>query len=209
MAEARTFTIRPWMWKSGIVLLHTSSGFISTVDAMHRAPQAMFSCVSGTIFGFFVVPEVWSTSARSERFTESRGLPIAAPLRGRPAVCFFSEKRPAMSGDGTSSSSFSTFVFRATPMAFSVCVFSSSFSLSFSCTMSAFAGRSLNSNSYSSLLRPMFSGANVHLSEKAKKQTAASGPLGMAVHRRSVRSRPRTSTASLMQNSLSFLSESG
>mmetsp|Transcript_24598 Transcript_24598/g.73135 ORF Transcript_24598/g.73135 Transcript_24598/m.73135 type:complete len:254 (-) Transcript_24598:96-857(-) len=198
------------MWKSGIVLLHTSSGFISTVDAMHRAPQAMFSCVSGTIFGFFVVPEVWSTSARSERFTESKGLPIAEPLRGRPAVCFFKEKRPAMSGDGISSSSFSTLAFRATSTASCVRAFSSSLlSESFACTTRAFAGRSRNSNSYSSLLRPRFSGAKVHRSEKAKKHTASSGPLGMAVQRRSTRSRPSTSTASLTQNSLSFFRESG
>merc|ERR1712151_263326 len=41
-AEARTFTMRPWMWNKGIVLLQTSSGFICTVEAMQRAPQAMF-----------------------------------------------------------------------------------------------------------------------------------------------------------------------
>mmetsp|Transcript_38657 Transcript_38657/g.99926 ORF Transcript_38657/g.99926 Transcript_38657/m.99926 type:complete len:220 (-) Transcript_38657:220-879(-) len=201
--------MRPWMWKRGMVLLQTSSGFISTVEAMHRPPQAMFSCVSGTIFGFFVVPEVCSTSARSVRFTVSSGFPIGSPLIGLPAVCFFIENRPAASGDGVSSSSFSTFVDRATLMALSVCFFSSSARESFACTIRALAGRSMNSNSNSSLLRPIFNGAKVQRREKAKKQTAASGPFGMAVQRRSVRSRPSTSTASLIMNSFSFFRDSG
>mmetsp|Transcript_57336 Transcript_57336/g.166438 ORF Transcript_57336/g.166438 Transcript_57336/m.166438 type:complete len:216 (-) Transcript_57336:245-892(-) len=193
------------MWKRGIVLLHTSSFFISTVEAMHIAPHAMFAWVSGTIFGFFVVPDVCSTNARSSRLMDANGLPIASPFNGLPAVCFFMVKRPATSLLGNSSRSFSTFTFLATPMALPVCACSSSLSVSLSCTTSAFAGRSMNSNSYSSLLKARFKGAKVHLKENAKKATAASGPLGMAVQRRSVRSRPRTSTSSLTQKALSSL----
>mmetsp|Transcript_31306 Transcript_31306/g.93226 ORF Transcript_31306/g.93226 Transcript_31306/m.93226 type:complete len:321 (+) Transcript_31306:706-1668(+) len=208
-AEARTFTMRPWMWKRGMVLLHTSSPCISTVDAMQRAPHVMFACVSGTIFGFFVVPEVWSTSARSSRLTVARGLPMGSPLSGLPTGCFAREKSPANSSEGFSSSSFSTLVFRAMATALLVFVASCSSSLSLFCTMRALAGRSMNSNSYSSLLSPMFSGAKVQRSAKAKKQTAASGPFGIAVQSLSSRLRPGISTASLTMNSLSCLKLTG
>mmetsp|Transcript_12008 Transcript_12008/g.33943 ORF Transcript_12008/g.33943 Transcript_12008/m.33943 type:complete len:309 (+) Transcript_12008:744-1670(+) len=202
-AEARTFTMRPWMWKSGMVLLQVSSGVISTVDAMQRAPQVMFACVSGTILGFLVVPEVCSTSARSSRFTVASGLPMGSPFSGLPTGCLESEKSPANSSEGFSSSSFSTLVFRATATALLVFAASCSSSFSLFWTMRAFAGRSMNSNSYSSLLRPMFRGAKVQRRANAKKQTAASGPFGMAVQRRSSRLSPGISTASLTMNSLS------
>mmetsp|Transcript_10551 Transcript_10551/g.27947 ORF Transcript_10551/g.27947 Transcript_10551/m.27947 type:complete len:211 (-) Transcript_10551:193-825(-) len=183
-----------------MVLLQTSSFFICTVETMHKAPQAMLACVKGTILGFFVVPEVCNTNAKSSRLTEASGLPIAGPLSGRPAVCFFSENRPAISLLGNNSSNFSTLAFLATPMALPDWVWSSSESESLSCTTSALAGKSRNSNSYSSLLKPMFNGAKVHRKAKAKKATAASGPFGIAVHSRSVRSKPKTSTSSLTQN---------
>mmetsp|Transcript_25126 Transcript_25126/g.78230 ORF Transcript_25126/g.78230 Transcript_25126/m.78230 type:complete len:305 (-) Transcript_25126:183-1097(-) len=202
-ADAKMFTMRPWMWKSGMVLLQTSSAFISTVDAMQSAPQVMFACVRGTIFGFFVVPEVCSTSARSSRFTVAKGLPMGSPLRGLPTGCFDNVKNPANSSEGFSSNSFSTFVFRATVTALLVFWASCSSNLSLFWTMRAFAGKSMNSNSNSSLLNPMFSGAKVQRNAKAKKQTAASGPFGMAVHKRSSRFRPGISTASLRTNSLS------
>mmetsp|Transcript_6235 Transcript_6235/g.16685 ORF Transcript_6235/g.16685 Transcript_6235/m.16685 type:complete len:204 (+) Transcript_6235:1088-1699(+) len=192
------------MWKSGIVLLQMSSVFISTVEAMQRAPQVMLACVRGTIFGFLVVPEVCSTSAKSSRLTVASGLPMGSPLSGLPTGCFLIEKRPANSSDLVNSKSFSTFVFLAIVTALLVFCASCSSRLSLFWTMSALAGKSMNSNSYSSLLRPMFNGAKVHRREKAKKQTAASGPLGMAVQRRSSRLRPGISTASLVMNSLSF-----
>mmetsp|Transcript_35269 Transcript_35269/g.70053 ORF Transcript_35269/g.70053 Transcript_35269/m.70053 type:complete len:216 (-) Transcript_35269:161-808(-) len=197
------------MWKRGMVLLHTSCFCISTVEAMQRAPQAMFACVSGTILGFFVVPEVCSTSARSSRFTVANGLPNGSPFNGRPAVCFFNENKPAISLLGKSSSNFSTFAFRATPIAFPVCACSSSFKPSLSCTTRAFAGKSTNSNSYSSRLKARFSGAKVHRKEKAKKATAASGPFGIAVHNRSSRARPSTSTSSLTQKAFRAFKLSG
>mmetsp|Transcript_63606 Transcript_63606/g.113197 ORF Transcript_63606/g.113197 Transcript_63606/m.113197 type:complete len:223 (-) Transcript_63606:201-869(-) len=197
------FTMRPWMWKSGMVLLQTSAGFISTVEAMQSAPQAMFACVNGTIFGFFVVPDVCSTKAKSSRFTLVSGFPSASPFRGLPAACFPRSKRPANSLEGTSSRSFSTLHFRATLTAFPEFFWSSSLRESFDCTTSALAGRSLNSNSNSSLLRAIFKGAKVHRRAKAKKQTAASGPLGMAVQSRSALPSPSTSTLSLTINSLS------
>mmetsp|Transcript_114620 Transcript_114620/g.331186 ORF Transcript_114620/g.331186 Transcript_114620/m.331186 type:complete len:234 (+) Transcript_114620:1147-1848(+) len=208
-AEANTLTISPWIWNNGMVLLHTSSCFICTVDAMHTAPQAMFAWVSGTIFGFLVVPEVWSTSARSSRLTEAKGFPMGSPFNGRPAVCFFKVNNPAVSLLGKSSNNFSTLAFRATPIALPVCACSSSVKVSLSWTTKAFAGKSTNSNSYSSLLRPMLSGAKVHRKEKARKATAASGPFGMAVHNRSVRSRPKTSTSSLTQKAFNALRLSG
>mmetsp|Transcript_47725 Transcript_47725/g.102300 ORF Transcript_47725/g.102300 Transcript_47725/m.102300 type:complete len:228 (+) Transcript_47725:987-1670(+) len=209
MAVANTFTIRPWMWKRGIVLLQTSSAFCITVEAMHWAPQVMFECVKGTIFGFFVVPEVWSTKAKSSRFTDVRGLPSLSPFNGFPAGCFVSSKRPAISFDGVISSNFSTFAFRAVPMALPVDFKSSSPRLSFCWTTSAFAGKSINSNSNSSRLKPMLRGAKQQRRENAKKATAASGPLGMAVQRRSSRFRPSTSTLSLIINSFKALKVSG
>mmetsp|Transcript_9398 Transcript_9398/g.22163 ORF Transcript_9398/g.22163 Transcript_9398/m.22163 type:complete len:211 (-) Transcript_9398:236-868(-) len=192
-----------------MVLLQMSSGFISTVEDMQRAPHVMFACVSGTIFGFFVVPEVCNTKATSSRFTVSSGLPMGSPLIGLPTGCLHREKSPTYSSDGLSSISFSTFVFLAMATALLVFCASCSSRLSLFCTMRHLAGRSTNSNSYSSLLRPMFSGAKVQRSAKAKKQTAASGPLGIAVHNRSSRLRPGISTASLVMNSLIVLMLSG
>mmetsp|Transcript_9072 Transcript_9072/g.16593 ORF Transcript_9072/g.16593 Transcript_9072/m.16593 type:complete len:220 (-) Transcript_9072:190-849(-) len=191
----------PWMWKSGIVFKHMCSGFNSTVDAMHVAPLAMLACVSGTIFGFFVVPDVCSTRAKLSRFIDAKGLPKASPFKGFPAACLLSWKRPATSFDGVNSSSFSTLHFRATLIALPVFFWSSSLRPSFACTTSAFAGKSKNSNSNSSRLRPMLSGAKVHRKAKAKKQTAASGPFGMAVQSLSSRPTPRTSTSALVMKS--------
>mmetsp|Transcript_56179 Transcript_56179/g.171102 ORF Transcript_56179/g.171102 Transcript_56179/m.171102 type:complete len:256 (+) Transcript_56179:1335-2102(+) len=176
---------------------------------MHMAPQAMFACVNGTIFGFFVVPDVCKTNAKSSRLTVKRGLPRAAPFNGRPAVCFFRVKRPAISLLGNNSNNFSTLAFLATPIAVPVWAWSCSESVSLSCTTNALAGKSRNSNSNSSLLKPMFSGAKVHRKENAKNATAASGPLGMAVQSRSERSMPTTSTSSLMQNSFKAFKLSG
>mmetsp|Transcript_14725 Transcript_14725/g.40630 ORF Transcript_14725/g.40630 Transcript_14725/m.40630 type:complete len:310 (+) Transcript_14725:767-1696(+) len=208
-AEARTFTMSPWMWKRGMVLLQTSRGPISTVEAMQRAPQAMFSCVSGTIFGFLVVPEVCNTSAKSSRLTVANGFPIGSPLRGLLTGCLDKENRPANSSDFLSSSNFSTFVFLATAIALLVLCTSCSSRPSLFWTIKAFAGRSTNSNSYSSLLRPMFRGAKVQRREKARKHTAASGLFGIAVQSRSSRFRPGISTASLMMKSLSIFMLSG
>mmetsp|Transcript_86989 Transcript_86989/g.243883 ORF Transcript_86989/g.243883 Transcript_86989/m.243883 type:complete len:221 (-) Transcript_86989:212-874(-) len=202
--------MRPWMWNNGMVLRHTSAGFICTVEEMHKAPQAMLACVRGTILGFFVVPDVWRTRARCSLFTDAKGLPIGSPLSGLPAACFLSSKRPATSLEGSSSRSFSTFAFRATLIAFPELFWSSSdCRLSFACTTNALAGRSRNSNSYSSRLSPMFSGAKVQRKAKAKKHTAASGPFGMAVQSRSSRPRPNTSTASLVTKLRSSLKVSG
>mmetsp|Transcript_71663 Transcript_71663/g.202312 ORF Transcript_71663/g.202312 Transcript_71663/m.202312 type:complete len:305 (+) Transcript_71663:507-1421(+) len=202
-AEDSTFTMSPWMWKRGIVLLQTSSGFCPTVDAMQRAPQVMFACVRGTIFGFLVVPDVWSTRAIWSRATVSIGLPMASPFSGFPAACFASSKRPANSLSGVSSSNFSTLVFLATLTALPEFFWPSSSRESLFCTTRAFAGRSVNSKSNSSRLKAMLKGANWQRSANAKKQTAASGPFGIAVQRRSSRPRPSTSTLSLTMNAFS------
>ena len=51
------------MWKSGMMLTQTSFGDKRSVVAMAVAPAVTFACVSGTSFGFDVVPDVWRSSA--------------------------------------------------------------------------------------------------------------------------------------------------
>mmetsp|Transcript_6442 Transcript_6442/g.15644 ORF Transcript_6442/g.15644 Transcript_6442/m.15644 type:complete len:216 (-) Transcript_6442:184-831(-) len=197
------------MWKSGMVLQQRSSSFSCTVEAMHCAPQHMFAWVNGTILGFFVVPDVCNTRAKSSRFKDGIGFPIFSPSSFLQAACFPKAKSPAYSSDGLSSISFSTLAFLATLRAFPVFVWSSSLRESLLCNTKHFAGKSMNSNSNSSRLRPMFNGANVHLSANEKNATAASGPFGIAVQRRSSRPSPGTSTTSLTMNSFSILKVSG
>merc|ERR1719197_138511 len=92
----------PWMWKSGMMLMATSEGFSCSVDAMQSTPLVTLPCVSGTIFGFLVVPDVCSTIATSSRRGQARpqgsgGRRVAESAAQR------SEKRPTSSADGTSS----------------------------------------------------------------------------------------------------------
>ena len=60
--------IRPWMWKSGMTLRPRSRSESSSVAAMLRADVQTLRCVSGTIFGREVVPEVCRISAMSFGF---------------------------------------------------------------------------------------------------------------------------------------------
>ena len=60
-----TAAIRPWMWNSGITFRQTSSGVSARVVRMLRADARTFPCVSGTIFGLEVVPDVCRTRATS------------------------------------------------------------------------------------------------------------------------------------------------
>ena len=63
--EDSVAAISPWMWNSGMMLRHTSSGVSASVVAMWCAEAVTLRWVSGTIFGRDVVPEVCSTSAMS------------------------------------------------------------------------------------------------------------------------------------------------
>ena len=57
--------IRPWIWNSGMMFMHTSSGVRCSICPMLRADAATLRCHSGTILGRAVVPEVCSTSTTS------------------------------------------------------------------------------------------------------------------------------------------------
>lgn len=50
-----------------MMLMHTSSSTNCRVLLIHNAPTVSCPCVSGTILGFFVVPEVCRTRAISSR----------------------------------------------------------------------------------------------------------------------------------------------
>ncbi len=64
-SDASTAAISPWMWNRGITFRQRSSGDSASVVAMWRADAVRFAEVSGTSFGFDVVPDVWSSSAVS------------------------------------------------------------------------------------------------------------------------------------------------
>ena len=62
---ARTPAIRPWMWKSGMMLRQRSSGVSESVSRMWAAEAHTLRCRRGTILGREVVPEVCRTRATS------------------------------------------------------------------------------------------------------------------------------------------------
>src|SRR5690606_11716630 len=53
-----TAAMRPWMWKSGMMLRQRSAGVRRSVRRMLRAEAAILRPARGTIFGRDVVPEV-------------------------------------------------------------------------------------------------------------------------------------------------------
>src|SRR3984885_16221294 len=57
--------IRPWIWNRGMTLSALSFSESSSEAAMLRAEVQMLPCVSGTIFGLEVVPDVCRMSATS------------------------------------------------------------------------------------------------------------------------------------------------
>src|SRR5205814_6210705 len=65
LSEASTAAIKPWMWNSGMMLRHTSSGVSCNEVAMFRAEAVTLRCSSGTSLGREVDPDVCSTSATS------------------------------------------------------------------------------------------------------------------------------------------------
>ena len=96
-SDPSTAAISPWMWNSGMTLRQTSAGASDSAAAMLAAEAVTFACVSGTIFGRAVVPEVCSTSATSSG--------CAMPGRAaRPGVPPSSVKDPAGPSGTTSSS---------------------------------------------------------------------------------------------------------
>jgi hypothetical protein len=64
-SEDRIAAIRPWIWNSGMTFIQRSSAVNARVVLMLRAEAHRLRCVSGTILGRDVVPEVCSTSATS------------------------------------------------------------------------------------------------------------------------------------------------
>ena len=82
-SEASTAAISPWMWNSGMMLRHASSGVSASTPPMCFADAQTLACVSGTIFGRDVVPEVCSISATSAASAGPgvAAIPAAAPCR--------------------------------------------------------------------------------------------------------------------------------
>ena len=80
---ARMPAIRPWMWNSGMMLRPRSSAVKASAVRMLRAEAQTLPCVSGTIFGREVVPEVCSTSAMSSVSARPprAGSPVAASAK--------------------------------------------------------------------------------------------------------------------------------
>ncbi len=64
-SELSTAATRPWMWKSGMTLRHRSAGPSASERRTLPAEAQRLACVSGTIFGRDVVPDVCSTRATS------------------------------------------------------------------------------------------------------------------------------------------------
>ncbi len=62
---ARTAATRPWMWNRGMTLRQRSASVSSRAAAIVRAEATSRPCVSGTIFGRAVVPDVCRTRAMS------------------------------------------------------------------------------------------------------------------------------------------------
>src|SRR5262249_21372900 len=58
LSDANVAAIRPWMWKSGMMLRQMSSCVSAIVWRMWRAEAQTLAWLNGTIFGRDVVPEV-------------------------------------------------------------------------------------------------------------------------------------------------------
>src|SRR5208282_6235158 len=64
-SDANNTPINPLTWNRGITLRHRSHGVRSSVATTLLIDAARLACVSGTILGRAVVPDVNSTSASS------------------------------------------------------------------------------------------------------------------------------------------------
>ena len=151
-------------------------------------PYPRLWCVSGTILGFFVVPDVCSTSARSLGRVGSAvgGVGTSAPD---------SVKRPTVVLDGVSSI---TGMPAWAQQPFTMVAFSSPASV-----IIAAAGRSVSSNCTSAIVRFGLSGAKTQRPARAQKHTAASGPLGIDVQITISRVNPKRARSMDVTNSLS------
>mmetsp|Transcript_48884 Transcript_48884/g.137917 ORF Transcript_48884/g.137917 Transcript_48884/m.137917 type:complete len:214 (+) Transcript_48884:8314-8955(+) len=194
----KMFTEIPWMWNSGMMLMHTSLWTSCKVLLMLSAPHVIWPCVSGTILGFFVVPDVCRTRAISSRAVGSAWA-LANGSNGFWTHC--RSKIPVTRGvEPLPSPSMSM----ATPFAVSwplgtismsgspraKATFAAVDSVAPCMTTTALAGMSSNSNSNSPSFKPGFSGAYVQKRHMPTKATAASGPLGMITQTRSCRVMP-------------------
>ena len=150
-AVASTLTAMPWMWKSGMMLIATSEDSSCSVDAMQSTPLVMLPCVSGTIFGFLVVPDVCSTIATSSRRGHARPPGSGGRRRSASVSAQRSKKRPTSSSEGTSSMTGSALAWATRSAAAEAAAPA--------ITTTALAGRSSNSNSNSLSVRTAFSGA--------------------------------------------------
>ena len=95
-SEVSTLAMRPCPWNRGITFKHRSVSFSTSAAHELRADVQMLACVSGTIFGRDVVPDVRNSSATSAGAIESSdGVPPWSPVN---------MKRPAFSSSAVDSS---------------------------------------------------------------------------------------------------------
>ena len=177
-----------------MMLRHVCCGVRRRVRATNWMPLPRLSWVSGTILGFLVVPDVCSTSARSSAA-------VAAMLGGEVTVGPLIVKRPTVSVEGVSS-------ITGTPAFLQHSLTAAALS-SPTWTIIAAAGRSVSSNSISGTVSAGLSGAKTHRPVSAQKQTAASGPLGIAVQITMSRESPYCARSIDAANSLSWLKVRG
>src|SRR5580658_6888485 len=95
-SDVITVAMRPWPWNSGSTFRQRSASLSCSAATALQAEVQILACVSGTIFGRDVVPDVNKNSAMAPGPTGSGdGAPAAVPA---------SVNRPAASPVGVSSS---------------------------------------------------------------------------------------------------------
>mmetsp|Transcript_29872 Transcript_29872/g.100625 ORF Transcript_29872/g.100625 Transcript_29872/m.100625 type:complete len:212 (-) Transcript_29872:264-899(-) len=178
------------MWNNGMMFTQTSSAWSRKVARIHNAPQVKFPWLKGTIFGFFVVPEVCSTKAQSPRPALNGETPEARRKTSTPSPSTTVNK-PHAPPAGVSlrvktgmcrASASSTAAAAPAPAA----LLDAASPAAFSRTMTAAAGRSSSSNANSARASASLSGARVQCIASVKNATAAEGPFGMTKATRSV-----------------------
>ena len=88
----------PWMWNRGIAARLRSSGPSSKTSATDRAEAKRLAWLSGTTFCCEVVPDVWSSRARSVVAGRGKDSPATEAMRSE-----FSGKTGSPSSDAASS----------------------------------------------------------------------------------------------------------
>mmetsp|Transcript_29514 Transcript_29514/g.101754 ORF Transcript_29514/g.101754 Transcript_29514/m.101754 type:complete len:237 (-) Transcript_29514:30-740(-) len=162
------------MWKSGSTLMQTDLWSSFNVAETRKAPITRLECVSGTILGLRVVPDVNKTSATS-------------PRRAGP-------RRPAKNGKGVEASRRKKPGFEAS-LSVNVSTGIPSFSASLRATppppttTAAAAGRSARAKAHSVGVKVGDRGATVQCGHKAMSRTANPHVLGSATATRASKGR--------------------